>query len=64
MADGKMNELGFEYKTKKARTEQQNSKKRKGFKEKILEKWRFNKKKGIREKSKKGSRERETTWID
>lgn len=64
MEKGKMNELGFEYKTKKARTEQQHSKKRKGFKEMILKKWRFNKKRGILEKSKKGSKKREITWMD
>jgi hypothetical protein len=64
MVDGKMNELGFEYKTKKTRTEQQHSKKRKFFKEKILRKWTINKKRGIFEKSKKGSKEKEVIWID
>jgi len=61
---GKMNEQSFWYKTKKERTEQQNSNKRKDIKLKILKKWRWNKKRSIREHSKKGSRKEILLWME
>jgi hypothetical protein len=64
MNHGKMNELGWEYKTKKERTEQQNSKKRRSIKLKILKKWRWNKKRSIKEHSKKGSLKEVLLWMD
>lgn len=64
LVDGKMNELGWNYKKGKARTEQENSKKLKGFKVKVFEKLRWNKKKGVLEKSKKGSRIKKLIWMD
>ena len=59
-----MNELGWEYKKGKERTEQQNSAKFKGFKEIVVSKWRWNKKKGEKEKSRKGSRIKKLLWMD
>ena len=64
MNHGKMNELSYWYKTKKERNEQQNSKKRKDIKLQILKKWRWNKKKSVREQSKKGSHQRLLLWMD
>ena len=64
MNHGKMNEFSYWYKTKKERTAQQNSNKRKDIKLKILKKWRWNKKKSIREQSKKGSTKEILLWMD
>lgn len=61
---GKMNELGFTYKTGKDIKENQHSRKRKFFKQKVLPKGKWNKKRGVFEKTKKGSRKKKLIWID
>ena len=54
----------FNYKKGKQRTEQEHSKKWKGFKVAVKPKLRWNKKCGILEKSKKGSRKENVVWIE
>jgi len=64
MEIGKTSGAEFNYKKGKARTEQQHSKKLKFVKIKVLPKLRWNKKRGVLESSKKGSRKKKVVWIE